>query len=206
MAASNFSKCLALVLKHEGGLSMIRSDPGNWTGGRVGVGQLRGTKYGVAANTFPHLDIPNLTVAQAGDIYRERYWSAVRGDDLPLGVDMTTFDYAVNSGPARAIMALQRVVGVADDGKIGPITLAAINKAHPDTIIRKLCMERLSFLRRLSTWGTFGRGWSNRVAGVESEALKMAAVKAPVAPPDVEPVSVQPKPSVLARIGGWLAS
>jgi lysozyme family protein len=208
---SNFDKCLPIILKHEGGFSNIRSDPGNWTGGRVGVGELRGTNYGIASHAHPHLDIKNLTVQQAGVIYREQYWVPVKGDELPIGVDLAVFDFGVNSGPRRAAMALQRAVGVADDGAIGPITLAAVKRKSPEDIISRICSDRLSFMRRLSTWPTFGRGWQRRVEGVEREAIRMAmdaalhtvTAPAPVIPRTYPPLAVEPAPA--APVSGWAA-
>jgi len=64
-----FRRALSFVLKEEGGLSLDRYDSGNWTGGRVGVGALKGTKYGIATSSYPDLDIRRLTVEQAGAIY-----------------------------------------------------------------------------------------------------------------------------------------
>lgn len=199
MAAPTLERSLELVFGHEGGLSMDRKDRGNWTTGVIGKGQLKGTKYGISAMAYPTIDIKNLTLEAAASIYRRDYWAKVKGDDLPAGVDHALFDFAVNSGPARAAMALQRCVGVADDGQIGPLTLAAVRKQNPATLISKLCAERLAFLRKISTWPTYGKGWTKRVQKVEQEALKMAA--API--PDVEPVATPPKPSLLAAIASF---
>ena len=57
------------VLGHEGGFQADPRDRGNWTGGEVGKGELKGTKYGLAAMTYPELDIPALTLAEAEAIY-----------------------------------------------------------------------------------------------------------------------------------------
>ena len=59
-----FDEAFRRLIGHEGGYSTDRRDPGNWTGGKVGVGVLKGTKYGIAANTYPNLDIKNLVVFQ----------------------------------------------------------------------------------------------------------------------------------------------
>lgn len=100
----NFKPALKFTLRYEGVLSMVRSDPGNWTGGKVGKGVLKGTKYGIAAHAHPNLDIKNLTVDQAGEIYRAKYWVVAECDRLAAGVDGATFDYAVNSGPGAALL------------------------------------------------------------------------------------------------------
>ena len=78
----SFDAYIERVLAHEGAYSDDRSDPGNWTGGRVGSGVLKGTKYGIAANTYPNLDIRNLTRDQAVEIYRRDFWEASQADEL----------------------------------------------------------------------------------------------------------------------------
>lgn len=176
MARENFMAVMEEIFAHEGGLSMVRADPGNWTGGRVGVGELRGTKYGIAAHAHPGVDIRNLTKSQAAEIYRRKYWAAIRGDDLRPGLDLVTMDPAVNSGVSRAVRWLQVACGAAADGRMGPVTLAGANgHADPGQVIRRACAARMGFLRGLRIWGAFGRGWSRRVASVEAVALRMLA-------------------------------
>jgi lysozyme family protein len=68
---SNFDDSFKELIGQEGGVTKNPKDPGDWTGGKVGVGILKGTKLGIAANTYPHLDIENLTVADAKTIYRK---------------------------------------------------------------------------------------------------------------------------------------
>lgn len=192
MAASTLERALALVFGHEGGFQNRRSDRGNWTTGIVGKGQLKGTKYGISAMSYPTLDIESLTLAQAAAIYRRDYWTTIRGDDLPVGVDYVVFDFAINSGPHKAAMVLQECVGVANDGEIGPITLQAVSKTGPHVLIGKICTARLAFLRRLSTWPEYGGGWTTRVKDVERDALRMAGQSLP----DVEPTTtLQPTSS-----------
>lgn len=158
-----FDKFIERVLSSEGGYSNDRKDPGNWTGGKVGVGELKGTKFGIAANTYPHLDIRNLTWEQAKQIYRRDFWQAARCDAMPPLVGFQLLDAAVNSGIPRAAMWLQKVVGAKVDGKIGPATLGAVQAMDPNDIGFLFLAERLDFLNDLSTWERFGRGWSQRI-------------------------------------------
>lgn len=173
MASGNLKACLVVTLAYEGGYTANRKDPGNWTGGKVGVGKLKGTKYGIAAASYPNLDIKNLTVDQACSIYAEKYWTPVRGDDLPYGIDLVTFDFGVNSGTSRSARYLQSVLGVTQDGKIGAATIKAAILADGKAVIQKLCAKRLNFLKALKTWATFGKGWGRRVADVEAKAVAM---------------------------------
>lgn len=162
--ADHFDTFILRILSHEGGYSSDRTDPGNWTGGRVGAGKLVGTKYGIAANTYPHLDIKNLTWAQAVEIYRTDFWLASRADRLPPSVGFQLLDGAVNSGIRQATRWLQRAVKVADDGIIGPVTKRAVAAADPADIVMRFLAERLDFLTGLRNWPDHGRGWARRIA------------------------------------------
>jgi lysozyme family protein len=159
-----FEEYIARLLSHEGGYSSDRTDPGNWTGGRVGVGVLKGTKFGIAANTYPNIDIKNLTWEKAKAIYHRDFWLAAKCDKLPSLVAFQLLDGAVNSGIPNATRWLQRAVGVADDGAIGPFTLAAINKADKNDMVMLFLAERLDFMTSLRNWPNHGKGWARRIA------------------------------------------
>jgi lysozyme family protein len=105
-------------------------------------------------------------------LYRGRYWNKVWGDDLPAGLDYCVFDCAVNSGPKRAIIFLQRVIGVDDDGVMGPITLAAVKRENVEDLIEDYSDMRLRFLEQLKTYPVFGKGWTRRVNAIEEYAKK----------------------------------
>jgi len=151
MAAENFERALAEVFGHEGGYTADLRDAGNWTSGKRGVGQLKGTKYGISAAAFPYLDIKNLTVKQAGEIYRERYWKVVGGDTLEPGVDLAVFDAAVNSGVSRARK-----------------WYASARTHYPIETVKRLCDMRRSFVQGLSSFRVYGKGWLSRIARIEA--------------------------------------
>lgn len=161
----NFETTFDRLIGHEGGWSDDPRDPGNWTGGRPNVGQLRGTKFGIAANTYPDVDIKRLTIDEARAIYRRDWWDKIHADELPGAVAFQVWDFAVNAGMSRAVISLQRAVGVADDGKIGPRTLAAVAAMSVTDVLSRFNAERLEFYASLSTWATYGKGWARRVAG-----------------------------------------
>ena len=166
-----FDEAFKRLIGHEGGYSTDRRDPGNWTGGRVGVGTLKGTKFGLAANTYPNLDIKNLTLAQAKAIYKKDWWDKLGADGMHSAIVFQLWDFAINAGKSRAIKELQQAVGVPADGIIGPQTLAAVNAHDLNDVILSLTAERLKFYTSLSTFKTYGKGWTNRVA----DNLKYAA-------------------------------
>lgn len=166
-----FDEAFKRLIGHEGGYSTDRRDPGNWTGGRVGVGTLKGTKFGLAANTYPNLDIKNLTLAQAKAIYKKDWWDKLGADGMHSAIVFQLWDFAINAGKSRAIKELQQAVGVPADGIIGPQTLAAVNAHDLNDVILSLTAERLKFYTSLNTFKTYGKGWTNRVA----DNLKYAA-------------------------------
>jgi lysozyme family protein len=166
----NFERCLAEVLKHEGGWSDHPVDPGGATMKGVTIGtfaQFKGRKVTKA-------ELRAISDADLRTIYRRKYWDVVRGDDLPAGLDLVAFDAAVNSGPSRGARWLQQALGVTADGKIGPATVEASRRAAPASIIMSACAIRMDFLRGLKTWGTFGKGWARRVQSVERVAIGMS--------------------------------
>lgn len=160
----NFEKAFARLIGHEGGYSTDRNDPGNWTGGKVGKGVLKGTKYGIAANTYPNLDIKNLTLEQAKAIYKKDWWDKLGAEQLHPAIVYQLWDFAVNAGKSRAVKELQQVAGVIDDGILGAKTIAAVKALPVTDVLILLTAERLRFYTSLTTWGTYGKGWTNRVA------------------------------------------
>jgi lysozyme family protein len=169
----SFDKAFQIVLGHEGGYTDDPRDRGNWTSGIIGAGELKGTKYGIAAHAYPALDIKNLTLDQAKEIYRVDYWLKIKGDALPAAVAIAAFDCAVNQGVGRATRLLQRALGVQADGILGPRTLAAAASADSSDLLRKFMAERaLAYVATGTLFETFGRGWMRRLFAVQEEALR----------------------------------
>lgn len=158
-----FERVFAFTLGAEGAFTADARDKGNWTGGECGKGVLKGTKYGISAAAYPDLDIQRLTLADAREIYRRDYWAKVSGDSLPWPVAVVVFDYAVHSGAGTAARALQRAVGVRDDGAIGPVTLAAVAKAESFDVAAEILAQRTHALPALPGWWVYGLGWTRRM-------------------------------------------
>lgn len=184
---ADFETSFSLLIGHEGGYTNIASDRGNWTSGVIGVGRLLGTKFGIAAHAYPHLDIPNLTLADAHDIYTVDYWNKAGCHDMPPRLAFVTFDCAVNNGVGRAVRFLQTITGgVNVDGVYGPRTKAALERhlrGDPTgtATANELHGRRIFFMAGISTWRTFGLGWSRRLAKVPMEAASNWPIKDVVA-------------------------
>lgn len=167
----NFARCFAFTLSAEGGYTDNPADPGNWTGGQVGHGALRGTKFGISASAYPQLDIANITETAAQEIYRQDYWAPLHGDALPACLALVAFDAAVNAGLHRAVVWLQQAAGQNADGVLGPATLAALNTGSAVALAREALARRLDFSSRLPDWPVFGLGWSRRIIALAGEIM-----------------------------------
>lgn len=187
----NFEACLAETLRHEGGWADDPDDPGGATMKGVTIGtfaQFKGRKVTKA-------ELRAISDADLRAIYRRNYWDKVRGDELPAGLDLVAFDAAVNSGPARGARWLQQALGVTADGKIGPVTLDAAQKADAGFVVERALNNRMAFLRALKTWWKFGKGWTARVDAIRTAALRMAS--------DSDATAFR---EIAADRPGWLAS
>lgn len=166
-----FARCFAFSLQAEGGFTCDAADPGNWTGGQVGAGVCRGTKFGISAAAYPELEIAALSQADAQAIYQRDYWSRIAGDGLALPLALVTFDAAVNAGVARAVTWLQQAAGLRADGVLGPVTLAALRSGDAQALAREALARRIDFSARLPGWSNFGLGWSRRFVALAAEIL-----------------------------------
>ncbi|MFY9138234.1 glycoside hydrolase family 108 protein [Zwartia sp.] len=157
-----FDEAFDRLISHEGGFSDDPRDSGNWTGAAQGVGQLKGTKFGIAANSYGYLDIKNLTLEDAKVIYKRDFWD-VCGDTHPA-IKFQLFDASVNHGRSNAIRFLQRAVKVADDGDWGVISQAALQLMDSNDVLLRFLAYRLKFWASLQKFDIYGRGWTNRGA------------------------------------------
>jgi lysozyme family protein len=152
----NFDQAFDMLLGHEGGYSRNPADPGGET--MWGVTRKVALQEGYAG------DMHILPRDFAKEVYRRKYWDAVKADSLPDGVRFALFDAAVNSGVTQAVKWLQRSVDVVDDGVLGPMTLQAAQRAPALRTAMNINALRLDFMTSLPTWGAFGRGWARRIA------------------------------------------
>ena len=166
----NYPFVIGQVLGWEGGYTNDPRDPGGPTNWGITIHDARTYWKKDATAT----DVKNMPKSVALQIYKSKYWDMLNGDQLPSGVDYAVMDYGVNSGIYRAARVLQKIVGTTQDGVIGLKTIAAAKKMDPVDVVKKICDERLAFLKSLKTWSAFGRGWARRVAGVRADGIKLA--------------------------------
>ena len=185
---TTFERCLVQILSHEGGFVDHPKDPG----GATNMGITHRTLSAWRGHPVTKDDVRLMDREEAAAIYRANYWRPLGCDNLPAGVALHVFDFGVNAGVSRSAKLIQRIAGVEADGKVGPKTIAAIGKLDPAMVIAQFTAGRMDHYRALSTWSTFGKGWTRRTLETEAAAL---AMHAPVQSP--KPV---PRPSLWARI------
>jgi len=167
----NFDEALKAILKHEGGFVNHPKDPGGMT--NLGVTKKVWEEW--VGKAVDEKAMRALTPEVVAPMYRKKYWDAVRGDEMPDGLDYLMFDFAVNAGPGRAIRIMQKAVGTNPDGAIGPKTMQALKEANQAELVAKFSAEKEAFYRSLPTFGTFGKGWLRRVAEAKTHAETMIA-------------------------------
>ncbi len=164
--SNKFSEALEIILHHEGGYVNHPKDPGGET--NLGVTKRVYEEFGGTK------EMKELTKEDVEPIYKKNYWDRVKGDDLPAGLDLCIFDFAVNAGPGRAAKFIQRLVNTTVDGGIGPNTLGKINEYVDnygiEQTISSYALMRQNYYEGLSTFDTFGKGWTRRVSEVTEKA------------------------------------
>jgi lysozyme family protein len=164
-----YPKCLAFVLNAEGGFSNNPADPGGAT--NHGVTQRVYDAYRVA-HQLPVQSVINILDSEVSDIYKSEYWDAVCGDQLPVGVDLAAFDFAVNAGMGESSKVLQTALGVTADGVIGHQTITAAQAVDSRALANHMLDLRAQYYQNLAMakpqMYVFLHGWINRVAALRA--------------------------------------
>lgn len=188
---TGFDRALAHVLAFEGGWSDDPFDPGGATNKGITLATLarwRGVE--VTAETVERLksELHAITDAEVRRIFHERYWRPAHCPDLPPPLAFMHFDCSVNQGVGGATRMLQEALGVAIDGEIGPLTLAAARSAsHPEAVMRYCEIRRRRYQGLVHFW-RFGRGWIRRLDATTAAARSMSSA------PPVQAKSASPSP------------
>jgi lysozyme family protein len=157
-----FDTAFRFTIGEEGKLSLDPKDPGNWTSGHCGVGELKGTKFGVSARAYPNVDIANLSLADAKAIANANYWLQIKGDFLPAPVSFQVFDTAYNQGVTEAKRVLQQALGVTVDCVFGPKTMLAAEDADQHELAQLFREFRIEAYKKDDRFPEYGHGWVDR--------------------------------------------
>lgn len=151
-----FEEAFERLIDHEGGYVNHPNDPGGETKWGVTLRVARAEGYTGTMRALPR--------EVAKEIYRRSYWLRSGADRYDPAIGFQVFDIAVNHGIGNAIRMLQRAVAVADDGIAGPVTIRGVKALSATDVLMLLNAERLEFYAKLTTFSSFGRGWTRRVA------------------------------------------
>ena len=170
----SFDRALALVLRHEGGLSDDPNDPGGITNHGISIrfaGSIGLDLDGDGKTT--KADIRAMTPEYAAEIYKMHFWDKYWCSDLPPRIAIALFDGVVNQGPV-VVRFLQRAAGVRPDGFIGPVTLRAVREAEWYGLLRRFMSHRAMHYANLKNVNLYGRGWYARLLDVFHVAASTA--------------------------------
>lgn len=167
---SDFLRALPVILRNEGGLV---DDPAD-RGGRTNKGITQRTYDAwLTSHGLPSVRVDEITDEQAGAIYLGAYWTPASCDQMPWPLSLIHFDAAVNVGPHEAAKLLQRALGVAVDGDIGPLTLSRCRAAGPRDCYKYLLERAFQYRRIASAYPTqqkfLAGGWLLRLERLYAE-------------------------------------
>jgi lysozyme family protein len=158
---TDFNNAFAIVVGEEGGYVDNPKDPGGET------------KFGISRRSYPDLDIKNLTLEDARQIYKRNYWDVCRCDELPYPVGLVVFDGAINMGNSKSVKLLQKAVKISmTDGVIGPRTLKAVHDLPADKVLVEYLVAQAFFKISLKTFSVFGLGWMRRLIRIAIHAAR----------------------------------
>lgn len=116
--------------------------------------------------------VKNLTIDEALDIYKTKYWNSLKADELPSGIDCVMVDLGITSGPRRAVEIAQKLLDLEVDGKLGPKTLAALKTQDAKSFIIAFSERRRKYYKGLNQ-PKFDKGWQNRANKCEKYCLNL---------------------------------
>lgn len=184
---SSYTNCLNFTKYEEGGYSGDSRDAGNWTSGKVGIGRLIGSKYGVSAPVIvkklgyiPSSDFVKNINQEFFESIADSYWIGSGANALPKGADLMVFDFGWNRGIHESLIILQTIVGSTPDGVYGADTLKCA-KSFIETngllhTINALADCQISNYTTLDDFSIYGKGWVDRTKARQKFSLTMASM------------------------------
>lgn len=139
------------------------------------IDEIKRTKGKTAAVINANAKSNTLLTRQISDFYKANFWDVIRLDFIKdQQIANTVYDFAVNSGVARAAKYLQMAFNAVDestkddikvDGQVGSKTISAVNSADPEDIHRVYNALRESFYRSIAkgNQAQFLKSWLSRL-------------------------------------------
>ena len=155
----SFNEIIEKVLEHEGGYVNDPKDLGGET------------KYGITKRFYPELNIKELTIEKAKQIYKDDYWDRNRVESLPQNLWHIYFDMCVNMGKRTAVKVLQRAAvnrgkDIEVDGGLGPATIGALKGVELDRVRAYRVKFYVDLITSKPEQEKFFLGWFRRATEV----------------------------------------
>lgn len=164
---ADINKLIPFIFKWEGGWSNHKNDKGGAT--NMGVTIATWKRHGYDKNRDGVIDAKDLKLITREDAVRilRIYWNKWKADQINnQSIANILVDWVWGSG-ANGIKIPQRILGVKQDGIVGPKTIEAVNKYEQKTLFDKIHKAREQYFRdicrRDSTQYVFLNGWLNRL-------------------------------------------
>ena len=175
-----FEKAHDFVACWEGGYVDNPADPGGATNYGISLRFLRAQGLDTGDidgdGDIDAADIRALTPEKAKALMRRNFWDVFPLDNVKPLCAMVIYDTAVNMGVPYAKKMAQQALGVAVDGRWGPLTWGALKLCNDRKTAAAMCHIRRARYHELvkgnAALGAFLKGWLRRVDALEREVEK----------------------------------
>lgn len=155
-----FEKAIEFVLRNEGLYVNDVDDKGGET------------KFGISKRSYPTLDIKNLSLEKAKEIYKKDFWENQKYKNIKdIELAIKIFDLSVNVGVSRANKLIQRALRavnkkVEENGVLNDVVIHLINESDSSNLLSSLKSEAAGYYRTIVSTkphrAKFLKGWLNR--------------------------------------------
>ena len=173
------------ILSFEGGFSNHPLDKGGATNKGVTIATWK--QVGYDKDGDGDIDVDDLRLLTDTDVVervmRPHYWNRWKADQIKSqSIANLVVDWVWASGK-HGITNVQRVLGVKQDGIVGPKTLAALNNSDQRALFDRILNERIAFIDRIITQtpsqAVFRKGWLRRLNAIGYGSLLHNGEKLP---------------------------
>ena len=168
---ADYKKLIPFILRWEGGFANDPADRGGATMKGITIGTFTTYRKSKGKPTPTVTDLKNISDQEWGDVFKSLFWDKWRADNIKSqSIANILVDWVWASGK-YGITIPQRILGVAQDGVVGPKTLEALNARDADKLFAQLKQARINFVetivKRNPSQKKFINGWKRRIYAIQ---------------------------------------